>query len=150
MVNEQIKMSYWKTKAVTSRPSETELDKTPPSWPKPEFTAPYISYAQDEFSSRVQRIFLLSAVYTKDVDLAKMASCGNVLGVWWEGHCPCIHYRGEQRKIKTKKKCLNLGITTMLFVCHFHKWTTTLIFFTHHQSENTKAADQTLAWQSAS
>lgn len=23
-------------------------------------------------------------------------------------------------------------------------------FFTHHQSENTKAADQTLAWQSAS
>lgn len=46
---------------------------------------PYVSYTQDEFPSSVQRIFLLATFHTKDVDLAMMAPCGDVFGVWGEG-----------------------------------------------------------------
>lgn len=63
----------------------------------------YISNAQDEFSSSVQRIFLLATFHTKDVDFAKMASCGDVFRVWREGDCPCIDWRREQKKKKKKK-----------------------------------------------
>lgn len=58
---------------------------------------PYVSYTQDEFSSSVQRILLLAAFHTEDVDLAKMASCGDVLRVWGEGNRPCIDWRGEHK-----------------------------------------------------
>lgn len=58
--------------------------------------APYVSYTQDEFSSGVQRIFLLAAFHTEDVDLAKMTSCGNVFRICGEGDRPRINWRGEQ------------------------------------------------------
>lgn len=59
---------------------------------------PYVSYTQDEFPSSVQRIFLLATFHTKDVDLAMMAPCGNVFGVWGEGDRPCVNQRGEQKE----------------------------------------------------
>lgn len=52
---------------------------------------PYVSYAQDEFPSSVQRIFLLAALHPEDVDLAVVASCGNVFGVWGEGDRPSVN-----------------------------------------------------------
>lgn len=59
---------------------------------------PYVSYTQDEFSSGVQRILLLAALHTEDVDLAKMASRGDVLGVWGEGDRPGVDWRAEQSR----------------------------------------------------
>lgn len=61
------------------------------SWPDGQFMAPYVSYAQDEFSSSVQRIFLLAAFHTEDVDLAQMAPRGDVFWVGGEGNRPCIN-----------------------------------------------------------
>lgn len=52
----------------------------------------YVGYTQNEFPSGVQRVLLLAAFNPKDVDLSKMASCGNVFGVWGEGYCPCINW----------------------------------------------------------
>lgn len=95
---EKIKMSYCKLMTVRSQPSETQLEKKPPSQPQGQFMVPYVSDTQDEFSSSVQRIFLLAAFHTEDVDLAEMASCGNVLGVWGEGDRPRIDWRRQQRE----------------------------------------------------
>lgn len=58
---------------------------------------PHVCDAQDEFPSRVQRIFLLATFHTEDVDLAVVASGGNVFGVWGEGDRPRVDWRGEQK-----------------------------------------------------
>ena len=85
----QIKTSYFQAETVRSQPSRD-------GGPGGQFTAPYVSYTQDEFSSSVQRIFLLAALHTEDVDLAEVASRGDVLGVWGEGDRPRVDWRGEQ------------------------------------------------------
>lgn len=56
-----------------------------------QFMVPYVCYTQDEFSSSIQGVFFFATFHTKDVDLAKMASCGDVFRVWWEGNWPGIN-----------------------------------------------------------
>lgn len=63
-------MSYSEAETVTSQLSHTELARPPAGWQEGQFTVPYVSYAQDEFSSSVQRIFLLAAFHAEDVNLA--------------------------------------------------------------------------------
>lgn len=75
---------------------------------------PYVSYTQDEFPSSVQRIFLLATFHTKDVDLAKMASCGDVFRVWGEGDCPCINYREQKGRFNSCILLQELFILIML------------------------------------
>lgn len=71
-------------------PYETELEEPPPRW-QWQFMVPYVSYTQDEFPSSVQWKFLLATFHAKDVDLAEMASCGDVFRVWGEGDRPRIN-----------------------------------------------------------
>lgn len=55
------------------------------------FMIPYVSYAQDEFPSSVQRMLLLATFHAEDVDLAVVASCGDVFRVWGEGDRPGVN-----------------------------------------------------------
>lgn len=100
-VNKAEHKSRWvSVKEVRSRLTQSpdsELEEPLPAPATSQFMVPYVSYAQDEFSSSVQGIFFLAAFYTEDVDLAKMTSCGNVFGVWGEGNRPGINYGGEHK-----------------------------------------------------
>lgn len=52
---------------------------------------PYICNTENEFSSRVQRIFLFPTFHTKNVHFPHMSSCGQILGIRRKGQSPGVH-----------------------------------------------------------
>lgn len=52
---------------------------------------PYICNTENEFSSRVQGIFLFPTFHTENVHFPHVGSCGQILGIRREGQSPGVH-----------------------------------------------------------